>query len=121
MRNDADNIRNDVDNIRKVEQLRPRHENLKTQQIKLEHEIERRTSDVATAEAEAMEFIGTSNSDEIRDIITENWKANTEAVDTFESIIVSIENDLKALGEEPGSSPQPPRPGVMNRPQLNRG
>jgi hypothetical protein len=111
-------MRSDADNIRKLEQLRPRHEQLKTMKIKLASESERREAEIAAAEAEAMELVGTSNEDEIRQIMTENWAANTDAVDGFEAILVEIENELKALGEttEVGTASRPAAP--MMRPAV---
>lgn len=113
-------MRSDADNIRKLEQLRPRHEHLKTLKIRLATESERREADVAAAEAEANELVGTSNEDEIRQLVIANGKANTEAVDAFEAILVSIEEDLKALGDV--VSPQSQRAATpMARPNMVRG
>jgi hypothetical protein len=113
-------MRSDADNIRKLEQLRPRHEQLKSLKIKLAVESERQEADIAAAEAEAMELVGTSNEDEIRAIMTENWAANTEAVDSFEAILVDIEGALKALGETTDTAPVVRGAPQMARPMPNR-
>ncbi len=113
-------MRSDADNIRKLEQLRPRHEHLKTMRIKLAAESERQEADIKAAEVEAIELVGTSNEDEIRDIMQQSWAANTEAVDSFEAILVDIETALKALGDTT-EAPQAARPSAPSaRPVPSR-
>lgn len=88
----------DSDNIARLEALRPRYERLRDQKIRADADVERAAADLEKAREHARQVAGTDNEDEIRQQIRANYEANTKAVDEFEAIIASVEDELDAIG-----------------------
>lgn len=84
----------DSDNLRRLEQLRPRYERLRDLRIRNAADAERAERDLADARKAAREVAGTDDLDELRGRITENYAANTAAIDEFERILTEVEAAL---------------------------
>lgn len=96
----ADNLagsRSDRDNQKIIENLRARHEALKSDRIRTEHDLATQEQALAAARQQAREAFGTDDIDKLRDIVRENRRKNTEAVDAYVGAIETIEQSLAAL------------------------
>lgn len=90
----------DSKNIERLERLRPEYEGYRDQRIRVLADIERSTQDLERFRAQAVEELGTSDENEIRNLIQSRYEANTRDVDDFENIMASIRNDLAQLNAE---------------------
>lgn len=84
----------DSDNLRRLEKLRPRYEKLRDLRIRNAADAERAERDLAEASKAAIEVAGTDDIEGLRRLITENYAANTAAVDEFEAVLSDIDAAL---------------------------
>ena len=84
--------------LRRLEALRPRYEQLRTERIRAEGDVERLSAELDVARAEAREELGTDDEAAIRAMIAEAEGAHARAVDEFAERIRAIDARLARLG-----------------------
>lgn len=89
--------RSDAENLRLIEQAKPKFDQLRNLQIRNEGDLERARSDLSRVNEEAVQIVGTSNEDEIREIIMKGRAENTAAVDKWLAGVDAVERELEAL------------------------
>lgn len=89
--------RSDRDNQKIIDTLRIRHEALKSDRIRTEHDLATQEQTLAAARKQALEAFGTDDIEKLREIVRENRRKNTEAVDAYADGIENIEQRLAAL------------------------
>lgn len=87
----------DSENLKRIEALRPRMERLREAKIRNDAEAERLKREIAEARKAAVELAGTDDLNEIRKIISDNYAANTAAIDEFEKTLAEVEAELDAI------------------------
>lgn len=89
--------RSDRDNQKIIDDLRARHEALKSERIRTEHDLATQEQALAQALAQARELFGTDDIDKLREISRDNYRKNTEATEAYVGAIEDIEQRLAAL------------------------
>ncbi|MGY3582409.1 hypothetical protein ACVIGB_000667 [Bradyrhizobium sp. USDA 4341] len=94
---EAGGSRSDRDNQQIIDNLRTRHETLKSDRIRTEHDLATHEQALAAARKQAVETFGTDNIEKLREIVRDNYRKNTEATDAYSASIDDIERRLAAL------------------------
>lgn len=84
--------------LRRLEALRPRYEQLRTERIRAEGDVERLAAELEAARAEAREELGTDEEAAIRAMIAEAEAAHERAVTEFAEQVQAIDARLARLG-----------------------
>lgn len=92
--------RTEQDTKRRIDELAPRFQRLNSDRLRVESSIELLAKDLEAAEAAAMEVFGTTDLVEIEKKLDEARQNASAEVDAFESVIVEIEDKLRALSKE---------------------
>ena len=85
------------DAMRLLEDLRRRHDALRTQKIRNQSEHERAERELGEAEAKAVEQFGTSDENQLMAMVEEIRGRNAQALQDFSTQITAIEAELSAL------------------------
>ena len=85
--------------LRRLEALRPRYEQLRTERIRAEGEVERLTAELEAARAEAREELGTDDEAAIRAMIAEAEAEHARAVAAFAEKVQAIDARLARLAK----------------------
>lgn len=96
-------VRSDADNLKLIADQRVRHEALRTEKVRVERDIETNEQRLAEALASAREKFGTDDLDALRQMVIENYRANTAGTDAYVSSIERIERELAALKAPPSA------------------
>ncbi|MTH95300.1 hypothetical protein [Roseibium sp. RKSG952] len=91
--------RSDTENLKLIEETKPKYERLRNLQIRNEGDLERARQELSKAEEDAIQIAGTSNEDEIREIIMKGRAENTTAVDEWIAGVEAVERELAKLNE----------------------
>lgn len=91
--------RSDAENLKILNGIKPRFEELRKLVIRNDADLERAKQDLNVAKEDAMRIAGTSDEDEIRQIIMDGQRKNSEAVDTFVTQIEEVERNLASLNQ----------------------
>ncbi len=89
------------DAMKLLEDLRRRHDALRTQQIRNQSENERAERELAEAEAKAVAQFGTSDTTKLMAMVEEIRGRNAQALSDFAEQISQIEAELQALEVRP--------------------
>jgi hypothetical protein len=90
-------IRSDADNLQIIERNRARHDTLRTEKVRIERDIETNEQRLAEALATAKAKFGTDDIEQLREMVRENYRTNTENTDAYAAKIDQIERNLAAL------------------------
>jgi hypothetical protein len=90
-------IRSDADNLQIIEHNRARHDALRTEKVRVERDIETNEQRLSEALASAMTKFGTDDIEKLREMVRDNYHANTANTDAYAAAIERIERDLAAL------------------------
>lgn len=85
--------------LRRLEALRPRYEQLRTERIRAEGDVERLAAELDAARAEARDELGTDDEATIRAMIAEAEAAHAEAVAEFAERVQAIDARLARLAK----------------------
>lgn len=96
-------IRSDAENLQIIERHRARYDALRDERVRVERDIETNEQRLAEALAEAKAKFGTDDIEKLREIVRENYRANTADTDAYVSAITQIEQDLDALKNPPAA------------------
>lgn len=96
-------IRSDADNLKIIERNRTRHDALRTEKVRIERDIETNEQRLAEALASAKAKFGTDDIEQLREMVRENYQANTADTDAYAAAIERIERDLAALKNPPAA------------------
>lgn len=94
---DTTGSRSDRDNQKIIETLRVRHDTLKSDRIRTEHDLTTQEQALAAARKQAQDAFGTDDIEKLRGIVRENRRQNAEATDAYSVAIEDIEQRLAAL------------------------
>lgn len=96
-------IRSDADNLQIIERNRARHDALRDERVRVERDIETNEQRLTEALEEAKAKFGTDDIEKLREIVRENYRANTADTDAYVATITQIEQDLAALKNPPAA------------------
>ena len=83
--------------LRRLEALRPRYEQLRTERIRAEGDVERLAAELDAARAEARDELGTDDEAAIRAMIAEAEAVHARAVSEFAERVQAIDARLARL------------------------
>ena len=87
------------DPLKRLEETRAAYERLRTERIRAEGEVERLSSELDAARAEARAAFGTDDERAIAALVAEARARNAALVEDFAGLVGGIEARLKALGD----------------------
>lgn len=90
----------DDDPLKHLEEMRKTFENLRTERIRAEGEVERLARELEEARELARAEFGTDDEVEIRRLIEEGVEQNAKLVEAFGATLRDIEERLRQLGDE---------------------
>lgn len=93
-------MRNDTENLAIIEKLRPEHTDFANRLIRSETELERGERDLADLKKTLKDGWGTDDLDEIRELIRNNYRDNTKAVDEFEASIINARQAVSKIEDK---------------------
>ncbi len=96
-------VRSDADNLALIERNRARHEALRTERVRVERDIETNEQRLAEALATARERFGTDDVERLREMVRENYRANSAGTDAYVQSLDRIERELAALKAPPAA------------------
>lgn len=90
-------MRKDSENLAIIERLKPKHAAELSKLIRFEAELERGERDLEELFVELEQRWGTRDLNKIRELVTQNYAANTEAVDQWIAKREAVNEALEAL------------------------
>jgi phytoene dehydrogenase-like protein len=96
-------VRTDADNLALLESSRARHKTLHTERVRVERDIETNAQRLAEAQAAARARFGTDDVEKLREIVRENYRANTADTDAYVQSLDRIDRELAALKTPPSA------------------